>query len=880
MRLIKCHISGFGKWNDFTYDFSQGTNVFCEENGWGKSTLAQFIKVMLYGLQNDSVRDELKNERKRFAPWSKGTFGGELQFEVNGKQYEVRRVFGKKVSEDEFELIHLDDHQRSSDYTTNLGEELFQIDANSFERTVFISQNDCYSATTDSINAKIGNLADNSDDINNFDTADARLKKLLDSMSPTRKTGSISRLKTEVAVLEQELKATANLQNTIEEIEAKRDLSAQKRETLGIQLEELRHKQVELSNYKDLQAKKQRYDAILDECRNRQAIVEEKRAFFGEKIPTKDEIRQQITTCTQRNRADEMIQLYALTEDEEKEYQNTFAEYGEKLPTIEEVRVSASKAAEFDSLTVEDAKLRLTAEEEAKWRELRDEYSEKMPDETVLSSMRSQFKYFLDKKQDLNQNETSLRALELLVKQQETMKPQKSRSISIFLIVGVLCVILGIAVCFVLLPLGIGLVAAGLALLVIGVLQKPKKVDPQPQENPELVILREDTIQAREEMETTRGVLEEFCRAQGSLFIENEFIEYLSKLQRDAEKYKELSDKVTRQVESGIGEKLNMLRNDLGEFWKQIGRETLPTNSILPEMTKIMEQVQRFKELQTKKQQWQTQADLKKELEQQITDFFRQYELTVEADYNTVLDGLMEKLNALDTAQLERNAAEEKKREIEKTLDLQEIQAISNVEQEETLEALTEQSEEISQKMRELFLEIQNYNSQLEEKQELLDDMVEKGEHLKNQKEDLDNAKVKYELLTQTKDLLQKAKQNFTAKYTEPIMKGFRKYYTFVSGLDTEKFEMDANTKLTILQDSMSRDIGFQSSGSRDLIGICMRMALVEAMYEQERPFLIMDDPFVNLDNEKTKGAMALLNEIAKDYQIIYFTCHDSRVGQ
>ena len=56
-----------------------------------------------------------------------------------------------------------------------------------------------------------------------------------------------------------------------------------------------------------------------------------------------------------------------------------------------------------------------------------------------------------------------------------------------------------------------------------------------------------------------------------------------------------------------------------------------------------------------------------------------------------------------------------------------------------------------------------------------------------------------------------------------------------------------------------------------------MRMALVEAMYGEEKPFLIMDDPFVNLDEERTRGGLALLEEIAKRYQVIYFTCHNSR---
>lgn len=70
---------------------------------------------------------------------------------------------------------------------------MFKIDAQSFERTVFIGQSDCVTATTDSINAKIGNLADNTDDINNFETAVGRLTAVLNNITSTRSTGSISK---------------------------------------------------------------------------------------------------------------------------------------------------------------------------------------------------------------------------------------------------------------------------------------------------------------------------------------------------------------------------------------------------------------------------------------------------------------------------------------------------------------------------------------------------------------------------------------------------------------------------------------------------------------------------------------------------------------
>ena len=62
------------------------------------------------------------------------------------------------------------------------------------------------------------------------------------------------------------------------------------------------------------------------------------------------------------------------------------------------------------------------------------------------------------------------------------------------------------------------------------------------------------------------------------------------------------------------------------------------------------------------------------------------------------------------------------------------------------------------------------------------------------------------------------------------------------------------------------------------MVNICLRMALVDAMYKEEKPFLVMDDPFVNLDKEKMELAKGFLRAISKEYQVLYFTCHESRI--
>ena len=83
MRLISCTIENFGKLNNVTYDFSGECNTICEDNGWGKSTLAAFIRVMFYGFKNESKKKLADKERNRYMPWQKGVYGGEIIFKVN-----------------------------------------------------------------------------------------------------------------------------------------------------------------------------------------------------------------------------------------------------------------------------------------------------------------------------------------------------------------------------------------------------------------------------------------------------------------------------------------------------------------------------------------------------------------------------------------------------------------------------------------------------------------------------------------------------------------------------------------------------------------------------------------------------------------------------
>ena len=69
MKLIECYIENFGRLSDLRLSFSDGLNILCKENGFGKTTLTVFIKAMLFGLDDTKKARIEENDRKHYMPW-------------------------------------------------------------------------------------------------------------------------------------------------------------------------------------------------------------------------------------------------------------------------------------------------------------------------------------------------------------------------------------------------------------------------------------------------------------------------------------------------------------------------------------------------------------------------------------------------------------------------------------------------------------------------------------------------------------------------------------------------------------------------------------------------------------------------------------------
>ena len=284
MKLIKCFIQNYGKLKEYEFEFQDGINKIKKDNGFGKTTFASFIKSMFYGLEEQS---NSKSERKKYMPWQGGIYGGNLEFEVNGKKYRIERTFGKKSSEDTFKLYDLDTNLESKDFTENIGEEIFKINKEAYERSTYIPQGQIQIEMEDSISAKLSNVLESDNDIN---TSEDALNKLKESRKFYKKDrgqgGLIDEKKNKLFDLERKMEIN---QSDIKAFEERKEQLNNKINQIK-ELEEKREEEQKLLSKKieqdRIMTKKQVYDSLLDNYKQSQNEFNKYEEFFKKGIPT------------------------------------------------------------------------------------------------------------------------------------------------------------------------------------------------------------------------------------------------------------------------------------------------------------------------------------------------------------------------------------------------------------------------------------------------------------------------------------------------------------------------------------------------------------------------------------------------------------------
>lgn len=103
------------------------------------------------------------------------------------------------------------------------------------------------------------------------------------------------------------------------------------------------------------------------------------------------------------------------------------------------------------------------------------------------------------------------------------------------------------------------------------------------------------------------------------------------------------------------------------------------------------------------------------------------------------------------------------------------------------------------------------------------------------------------------------------ARYFADLTEG--EYVNLFAPLGEQRFVAENKLGLRFSPEELSR-------GTAEQLYLALRLALAE-IHDPALSFpLIMDDPFVNFDDQRRKRAFALLSQLSQTRQIIYFSCH------
>ena len=65
------------------------------------------------------------------------------------------------------------------------------------------------------------------------------------------------------------------------------------------------------------------------------------------------------------------------------------------------------------------------------------------------------------------------------------------------------------------------------------------------------------------------------------------------------------------------------------------------------------------------------------------------------------------------------------------------------------------------------------------------------------------------------------------------------------------------------------------SEGTKETVSLAFRLAVLDHLFPEGGGIAIFDDPFANMDTERTAQSVALIQDFAKRHQVIFLTCKD-----
>ena len=190
MELKKLQINGFGNTENKLIELSDGINLVYGNNESGKSTIANFIKGIFYGVNRNKAGNEF-SEFEKYKPWKDIDFSGKIEYELDGKTYTVFRDFNRnncKVYDENGNDI-TSEFNKDKSRGAEIGLVHLGIDEETFMNTLFVMQNnvDVELQSQKNVLQKLTNMLQSGHEGVSFEKIKSKLqKKVLDEIGTDR----------------------------------------------------------------------------------------------------------------------------------------------------------------------------------------------------------------------------------------------------------------------------------------------------------------------------------------------------------------------------------------------------------------------------------------------------------------------------------------------------------------------------------------------------------------------------------------------------------------------------------------------------------------------------------------------------------------------
>lgn len=114
----------------------------------------------------------------------------------------------------------------------------------------------------------------------------------------------------------------------------------------------------------------------------------------------------------------------------------------------------------------------------------------------------------------------------------------------------------------------------------------------------------------------------------------------------------------------------------------------------------------------------------------------------------------------------------------------------------------------------------------------------------------------------------------------QDIAERFTYYLKVISnGKISSEFPEADKLNMNIYSEKSLLDYGKLSEGTKETVSLAFRLAVLDHLFPNGGGIIVLDDPFTDMDAERTEQSCELIKECAKKHQVIFLTCKEEYIA-